>query len=178
MAHQATRVRLRPISREDREEFLRLARLSVDLHHPWVAPPTTPEAFEARLVHFDQPANVGLLVCESATGAIVGNININNIVAGAFRCGALGYAAFAPAVGRGYMSEGLDLALRYAFGELGLHRLEANIQPGNEASRRLVERRGFRYEGYSPDFLYVDGAWRDHERWAITSEMVRAAERV
>lgn len=169
---QGSRVGLRPISRDDEEEYLRLTHASAELHHPWVAGPTTPDAFAAYLARFDEPANVGLLVCESRTGTIVGGVNINNIAAGALRCGALGYAAFAPSAGRGYMSEGVGLAVRYAFGWLGLHRLEANIQPGNAASLRLVRRLGFRREGYSPNFLYLDGAWRDHERWAITTEML------
>jgi ribosomal-protein-alanine N-acetyltransferase len=169
---EGSRVGLRPISRDDEEEFLRLSRASAELHHPWFAWPTTPAAFATYVARFDAPANVGLLVCETRTGAVAGGVNINNIVTGAFRCGALGYAAFAPSAGRGYMSAGLGLAVRYAFGALGLHRLEANIQPGNTASLRLVRRLGFRKEGYSPDFLYIDGAWRDHERWAITSEMV------
>lgn len=171
---QGSRVGLRPISRDDEEEFLRLARASAGLHRPWVAFPTTPGAFTTHLARFDEPANVGLLVCETRTGAIAGGVNINNIAYGALRSGDLGYAAFAPSAGRGYMSEGVGLAVRYAFGPLMLHRLEANIQPGNTASLRLVRRLGFRREGYSPDFLYVDGAWRDHERWAITTEMVSA----
>jgi ribosomal-protein-alanine N-acetyltransferase len=168
----SARVILRRIARSDQHEYIRLARASAGLHHPWMTLPATPAEFEAYVARFDQPTALGLLVCLRDTGAIAGQININNIVRGNFRCGAIGYAAFAAAAGRGYMSEGLALVLRLAFGELGLHRLEANIQPANEASRQLVRRCGFRLEGYSPAFLFIDGSWKDHERWAITSEMI------
>ena len=68
------------------------------------------------------------------------------------------------------MKRGLRLALREAFGPLGLHRVEANIQPANLASIALVRSLGFRKEGFSPNYLKIDGEWRDHERWAILRE--------
>jgi len=101
---------------------------------------------------------------------LVGVINVSEIVHGAFRSAYLGYHAFVPHAGRGYMTEGLGLALRWAFGELRLHRVEANIQPGNRASRRLVRRLGFQREGFSRRYLKVAGRWRDHERWALLAE--------
>ncbi|MEV8531967.1 GNAT family protein [Streptomyces sp. NPDC051211] len=170
------RVGLRPFRLEDGPEFTARVRESRELHRPWLSPPATAEDYEPyvrRLI--EEEGRAGFLVCEhegGAGGAIAGFININNIVLGAFRCGALGYGAFAHAAGRGLFGEALGLLTAHAFGELGLHRLEANIQPGNTASIALVRGRGFRLEGLSPDFLYVDGAWRDHERWAITQEMV------
>lgn len=165
---------LRRFTPEDAAEFTARARESRSLHHPWLFPPTEEEAYAAyagRLL--ESPDKEGFLVGERAAGgAIAGFVNINNIVGGAFRCGALGYGAFAHAAGRGVMSEALGLVLRYAFGPLGLHRLEANVQPANAGSIALVRRAGFRLEGFSPDFLHIDGAWRGHERWAITSEML------
>ncbi|MFD7013600.1 GNAT family N-acetyltransferase [Streptomyces sp. NPDC059928] len=166
------RVGLRAFTRRDSEEFTALAAASRPLHAPWLYPPVDAESYATyadRLI--TDPDRYGFLVCERDGGRIAGFININNVVQGAFLSGAIGYGAFAPAAGRGLMSEGLGLVLRHAFGPLGLHRLEANIQPANQASIKLVRRAGFRLEGYSPDFLFVDGAWRDHERWAITREM-------
>jgi ribosomal-protein-alanine N-acetyltransferase len=68
------------------------------------------------------------------------------------------------------MSAGVRLAVDHAFHHLGLHRLEANIQPDNQASIHLVKKLGFRKEGFSPRYLRINGDWRDHERWAITVE--------
>ncbi|GAA2256469.1 GNAT family protein [Streptomyces amakusaensis] len=164
------RVTLRPFTADDAEEFTAAARAATAHHRPWLFPPLTAAEYApyaARLT--EDPARSGFLVHERASGRLAGFININNIVAGSFRCGALGYGAFAHAAGRGLMSEALALVLQHAFGPMGLHRLEANIQPGNTASIALVRRAGFRLEGFSPDFLLIDGAWRDHERWAITA---------
>ncbi|MFB7277462.1 GNAT family N-acetyltransferase [Streptomyces hydrogenans] len=164
------RVGLRPFTLDDAEEFTARAEESVALHRPWLFPPRTAEhyaAYAAALI--EEPARAGFLVCErERAGALAGFLTVNNIVHGAFRSGALGYGAFAHAAGRGLMGEALGLLLAHAFGPMGLHRLEANIQPGNAPSRALVRRAGFRLEGFSPAMLLIDGAWRDHERWAIT----------
>ncbi|GAA3504625.1 GNAT family protein [Streptomyces prasinosporus] len=170
---EGPRVGIRHFTLADGAEFTARVRESKDLHHPWLFPPDSAEAYAVyagRLI--EDPAKVGFLVCEKAAdGALAGFININNIVEGGFRCGALGYGAFAHAAGRGLMREGLDLVVRHAFGPMRLHRLEINVQPGNAASIALARACGFRLEGFSPKMLFVDGAWRDHERWAITSEM-------
>ncbi|MFF3909923.1 GNAT family N-acetyltransferase [Streptomyces sp. NPDC001848] len=171
---RGSRVGIRHFTLDDAAEFTARARESRELHHPWLFPPTTPgeyAAYAGRLI--DDPTRAGFLVCERETGAIAGYININNIVRGGFQSGALGYGAFAHAAGRGLMTEALNLVVRYAFGPLRLHRLEINAQPRNTASIALARRCGFRLEGFSPDMIFVDGAWRDHERWAITTEMVR-----
>jgi ribosomal-protein-alanine N-acetyltransferase len=169
LAHDGSRVFLRPLTADDEDEFVKLALASVDLHHPWVPLPLTPEAFRTFLAGFDPATSASLLICLRDSEAIAGMVNIKEIIRGRYQGGTLSYAAFAPTAGRGYMSEGVGLALRFAFEELRLHRLEANIQPDNHASLRLVERLGFRREGYAPDYLFLEGAWRDHERWAISS---------
>lgn len=171
LADDAARVTLRLPAGPDRDEFVGLARASAGLHHPWMSLAASPEQFRAYLERFDHVTTEGFLVCLRDTGAIAGMVNINSIIRGRFQNGSLGYAAFAPAAGRGYMTEGLGLVVRYGFEGLRLHRLDAQIQPGNLASLRLVRRLGFRNEGYSPDLLFIDGAWRGHERWAITSDM-------
>ena len=89
---------------------------------------------------------------------------------GRFCSGYLGYYALVPHNGQGHMKRGLRAVISEAFEKHGLHRLEANIQPDNEMSRGLVQRLGFRLEGFSPRYLKIAGRWCDHERWAITAE--------
>jgi len=168
----STSVYLRPPVARDRREFLERARASREMHRPWNYPPVDDEAFASFLERSQMHTNDSSLVCRREDDAILGVVNVNNIVLAAFRSGALGYYGFVPFDGLGYMTEGLRLVMRRAFGELGLHRLEANIQPGNERSIALVRRLGFRYEGYSPRMLKIGGRWRDHERWAILAEDV------
>ena len=150
-------------------------RASRELHHPWLAMPVTPPEYAAYLQRNAGPAVERFLACRRGDGAIVGFLNLSEIIRGKLQQAFLGYGAVAGFQGRGYMSEALQLVLAHAFGPLGLHRVEANVQPANAASLALVSRAGFEREGFSPKYLMVDGEWRDHERWAIREETWRAA---
>lgn len=173
------RVSIHRPAAQDEHAFLAAAARSRDLHHPWVEAPATAEDYAAYLARFAPPApgleprGAGFLIW--ADGDLAGWANLGEIVRGAFGNAYLGYAAFVPWAGRGVMREGLALVLSRAFapvgdGGLGLHRVEANIQPGNAPSRALVEGLGFRHEGFSPRYLRIAGDWRDHDRFAITAE--------
>lgn len=163
-------------SKKHTAEFLAAVKRSQKLHRPWVSPPATAEAFDEYLKRLRSPDRAGYFV-RTESGDLAGVINISEIVRGSFLSGYLGYYAFEPHHNRGYMTQGLKAVLREAFRVLQLHRLEANIQPGNEGSRRLVKGLGFRLEGFSPRYLKIGGSWRDHERWALTVEEWARANR-
>jgi [ribosomal protein S5]-alanine N-acetyltransferase len=167
------RVVLEQPSPRRRDDFLAAVGVSKRLHGRWVAPPATADAYERWLRRFDTVRNRGHFVVDAATRALVGVINISEIVRGSFQSGYLGYYAFAPHAGKGLMSAGMALLLRQAFTDLALHRLEANIQPGNHRSIALVRRLEFAKEGYSPRYLKINGRWRDHERWALLRDQWR-----
>jgi ribosomal-protein-alanine N-acetyltransferase len=161
------RVRLQPVRAGDEAEFLAAVARSRSLHGRWVMPPTTPARFATLVDRMQGPLNHGFVVRRSDSGALVGWIELTNIVRGVFLNAYVGYYAFAGQQGQGLMREGLQLAARQAFGPLRLHRLEANIQPENSASIALVQACGFEREGFSPRYLKIRGRWRDHERWAL-----------
>jgi [ribosomal protein S5]-alanine N-acetyltransferase len=164
------RVRLRVLTREDRTEFLALARDSHRLHRPWTYPPERADQFDELYGRSRREDFLCLLACTVDSDEIAGVFTISQIVRGAFQSAYLGYYAHEKHAGQGLMREALEQILDHAFGPLGLHRVEANIQPGNEASLALARRAGFRREGFSPRYLKIGGRWRDHERWAITVE--------
>ena len=164
------RTYIRSVTSADRKEMLALAESSRELHSPWITPPLTAHMFRAYVRRTLRDDHEGLVVCRRDTDEIVGVININNVIRASFRSASLGYYAAQGHAGRGYMREGLLLVKAHAFGKLGLHRIEANIQPANTRSIRLVRSCGFEREGLSRHFLFINGAWRDHERWAAIDE--------
>lgn len=151
-------------------EFVRAMRDSRGLHHPWVNAPCDPQSWRRYLDRLKRDNEAGFLVRRSGGNELCGVINLNVITYEALCSAYLSYYAVQKWAQRGYMKEGLQQVIQLAFNDMGLHRLEANIQPGNEPSIRLVESLGFECEGYSPRYLKINGKWRDHERWAIRSD--------
>jgi [ribosomal protein S5]-alanine N-acetyltransferase len=171
------RVVLRTPAPADQDEFIARMRASRALHRPWIYMPETPQNYAAYVARAEDPRHAPFLACRAGDGAIVGFLNISEIVRGAFKSAFVGYGGVREFAGQGYMTEAMWLLLREAFTHLGLHRLEANIQPGNRASIALAKRCGFELEGFSPRYLKVGGRWRDHERWAIRAETWRPSRR-
>ena len=163
---RGARVHLRGLQATDQTAYLHAVRSSRRLHRPWSYPADTAERFAGLL---DRPAAETYLILRK-DDALTGTATLGNIVLGGLHGAYLGYEAFVPFDGRGYMTEGLSLVLRHGFRALGLHRIEANIQPDNTRSIALAERLGFRREGYSPRYLKIGGRWRDHVRYALLAE--------
>ena len=163
------RVVLRGPAEADRVAFLEVLEPSRNFHREWE--PRLSLSFSDRFDHMLEVNRGGsslkLLVCRNSDDAILGMMNVNNIIRGVGQMASLGYWIGAPYARQGYMQEALALVVRHAFGAMALHRLEANIRPENAASLTLVRRAGFKREGYSPRYLKIAGRWCDHERWAL-----------
>ena len=165
---------LRSPVRDDCEEFIAAMHASRRLHEPWLAAPASAAEFARLMRRVDGDRFECQLVCRREDDAIVGFFSLSEIVRGSFQSAYLAYGAVAGYERCGYMSEGLSLLLLYAFRTLGMHRIEANIQPANTESIAFVRRAGFVREGYSERYLKIGGRWRDHERWAMRAEQWRA----
>jgi len=164
------RIYLALLKAGDAEEFMALNRASRCFHRGLASPPIRAEQFRAQVERSRRPDTVCFVICRIDDEAIVGAINLSQIFRGGFQSAYLGYHIGASFARQGYMTEALELVLKYAFDKLKLHRLEANIQPSNRASIALVKRAGFVREGFSRRYLKIGGRWRDHERWAIIAE--------
>ena len=162
-------VRTRLLEATDRDAFIAAATASAELHRPWATPAATPEEFDAYLARSQRDEHSCLVVVND-TRDLLGVYNLSEIVRGAFQNAYLGYFAFVPFAGTGAMRTAMPSVFAHAFGDLGLHRLQANVQPDNERSRRLLERTGWREEGYATRYLSIGGQWRDHVMYAITAE--------
>ena len=164
------RVRLeRPTLRRE-PEYLAAVRRSRALHRGFVTTSETPEEYRDYLRRARRKDQESFFVVTAESGELAGVVNVNHIVRYGEQSARLGYYAFAPHAGSGLMREGLALAIDRAFGDLGLHRLEANVQRSNRRSIALARGLGFRREGVARGYLKIGGRWQDHERWALLKE--------
>ena len=135
-------------------------------------PTQDPAAFAARCSARERERQLGTGFAWSMwhRGQFCGEINVNNVVRGAFQSGHVGYWVDERWAGMGFVPEALVGVFGHAFDRAGLHRLQISIIPRNSASRRVVEKLGVRYEGLAERYLRIAGAWEDHMRFGITAE--------
>ena len=172
-----SRVLIRAPKSEDGASFTALARGSRPFHASLITPPRDLDQYATFLQRSHDAEFEAYLLIRKHDQRLLGSVNLSQIVRRGFQNAYVGYWIGAPYARQGFMTEGLALVINDAFRRLRLHRLEANIQPENIPSKRLVQRLGFRQEGLSPKYLKVGGRWRDHERWAILSEEWQARGR-
>lgn len=122
------------------------------------------------VAEFEADLAYGFGIFDSSTDEVAGTIRLSQIVRGPFQNAYLGYALSERLNGKGWMTEAIRLVLKIAFERLGLHRVQANVMPRNAASLRVLQKNGFRREGYSPLYLRINGVWEDHVNCAITVE--------
>jgi ribosomal-protein-alanine N-acetyltransferase len=176
---------LRPYRRSDGQAWAEVRRANENWLAQWEPTPygswhdlNSPAAFRAVYADLKRSARQGaampFAVCyvENGEERLVGQLTLGNIVRRAFCSAYAGYWVDSRVAGRGVIPTALALSVDHAFRAGGLHRIEINIRPENKASRRVVEKLGIREEAYHPRYLHIDGAWRDHVGYAITTEDV------
>jgi [ribosomal protein S5]-alanine N-acetyltransferase len=170
------RVSVAPMAADDIAELAALLAGSARFHQAWVCYPTAPEAVR---VYVREAAVQGSLLFAArrrSDGALVGLVSLGRITRGAWQSAECGCAVGASYRGNGYMAEAIAEVVTYAVSQLGLHRIEALVQPGNTASQRMLVRAGFHPEGMSRSSVRMNGAWLDHVRWAITADDLEDSE--
>lgn len=162
-------IKIRAPEVQDGVLFIKAMIASQDYHAPWTTAPSTEEQYKDYLLKYSSDNNKSFLILYNDD--IAGVVNLNEIVYGAFKSTYLGYYGVKQFAGLGVMQQGMRLVIEHAFSNMGLHRLEANIQPKNIKSINLVKKLGFIKEGFSSKYLYINDQWCDHERWAILNEI-------
>jgi len=173
-------VRLRPLRLRDGAAWVDVRTRNVEWLREWEATPPgsppevpcSPATFVTmtRRLRREAANGRGMPFSILYGGAFVGQINASNIVRGSLHSASLGYWVDSGVAGRGIMPTAVALVTDHCFWTVGLHRIEVNIRPENSASRRVVEKLGFREEGMRPRFLHIAGDWRDHISYALTRE--------
>ena len=137
----------------------------------WLDDDLTRASFRRRLRRYSEEVRSDIaysyLIFRAGDGALVGGITLGQIRRGVAQTGTVGYWMGAPFAGQGIMTRAVSILLDHAFDDMRLRRVEAACVPSNEASIRVLERNGFRREGYARRYLCIAGEWRDHLLYAV-----------
>jgi ribosomal-protein-alanine N-acetyltransferase len=170
-------ITLRPLSPRDARAWREARLRNAEWLRPWDAtvPPGSrqrPKTFGALTRSLGQAARRGLAMpfAIEVDGAFAGQVTVSNIVRGSAQFGSIGYWLDEQYAGHGVMPRAVALVIDHCFEKAGLHRVEVCIRPENTNSLRVVEKLELREIGFAPRFLHIDGAWRDHRIYAITTE--------
>lgn len=168
---------LRPIEVSDGVEWSRVRLRNADWLQPWEAtvPPGAgpgPETFRELVRSLQRAARAGRMMpfVIEVEGRLVGQVTVSHIVRGSAQYASIGYWIDRAVAGRGIVPRAVAMAIDHCFTGAGLHRVEICIRPENTNSLRVVEKLGLHEVGYAPAFLHIDGAWRDHRIYAVTTE--------
>ena len=172
------RIGLRPLRQRDAQVWREVRSRNASWLRRWEATSPSPEAdapptYAAMVRRLRAEARDGRTMPFVVTygGDLVGQLTVGGITWGSLRSAYIGFWVDEAVAGRGIMPTAVAMATDYCFA-LGLHRVEINIRPENTASRRVVEKLGFRPEGLRPKYLHIDGDWRDHLSFALTVDEV------
>jgi ribosomal-protein-alanine N-acetyltransferase len=176
VAPSGTPLELGPLRRRDADEWTNLRRRNRLWLNEWEATSPVGEPntvrFSTMVRHYNREGRAGrmLPLAIRSEGTLVGQLHIFGISWGSLLSASAGYWVDQEVAGRGITPTALALAGDHALGELGLHRIEVNIRPENVNSLAVVRKLGFRDEGVRRGYLHINGAWRDHRTFALTTE--------
>ena len=172
-------IRLRPITQADRHTWRRVRQANAGWLGPWdaTAPSRSyaqPRSFAAMVRTMRREARAGrqLPFVVEVDGVFAGQLTVSNVLRGSAQFASIGYWIDEAYAGRGIITRAVAMAVDHCFGPVGLHRVEVAIRPENHSSLRVVEKLGFAEVGYAPRYLHIDGDWRDHRLFALTTEDV------
>jgi ribosomal-protein-alanine N-acetyltransferase len=163
-------VLLRAPQMADHTEWAALREASRDFLSPWEptwpADDLTRAAFRRRIKRYSEDQRGDLaypfFIFRRSDNVLIGGLTLANVRRGCAQAGSLGYWMGEPYARQGYMTAAVSALIPFAFGTLRLHRIEAACIPANTASIRLLEKTGFRREGFARQYLCIDGVWQDH----------------
>lgn len=173
-----TDIHIRPLEITDTNDILRIITTNRDFLQPF--DPIREESFftyefqrkhiEETIDHFKNDKEYAFAISLSTTDTIIGRITLSAVSRGPFQNTYMGYFIDQQHNGKGYATQAIHLAVRYAFETIHLHRIQAGVLPRNTASIRVLEKNKFRYEGLAKRYLKIQGLWEDHNLYAITHE--------